>query len=105
MNENIIKSLECSYSNFINHIAKNASILSCGHLICKECLPDNDKILINCKLCGKRNDISLESLRNMNEIYPISRLIELSLSELFNKTKENFGSALDSFKGNIKLAS
>jgi hypothetical protein len=102
MNKSVFKSLECCRKRKYNHFAKDASSLSCGHCICKECLPTNDDVIIECDLCGETNHYKLDVLRKSTEPYPIQFLFNDYIKGIFNETTQRLKEALNQFKGILK---
>jgi hypothetical protein len=99
MNESVFKSLECCGKKNFNHFTKNASSLSCGHYVCKECLPTSDNAIIKCDLCGETNHFKLDALRRSKEPYSIKFLFNDYIKGIFNETTQRLKEALNQFKG------
>lgn len=97
MTEKAIKALECSNSHEFKHIAKDASTLSCGHLICKECL--SPVTLLRCGICGQLNTIKYEMLKRAKESLPIQYLLNTHLPTLFKNLEESCLNSFEDFKG------
>jgi hypothetical protein len=102
MNEILFKSIECCRNKNFKHFAKDASTLSCGHYICKECLPTNECAIIKCDLCGETNEIKLDVLRKSKEPYSIKFLFSEYIKGIFNETTQRLQEALNQFKGIFK---
>jgi hypothetical protein len=97
MAEKAIKALECSNSNEYKHIAKDASTLSCGHLICKECL--SPETLLRCGICGQLNTIKHDMLKRAKESFPIQYLLNTNLPNLLKNLEEVCLKTFEEFKG------
>lgn len=91
----LVESLECALSNKLGHIAKNAITLSCGHSICKECIPD-ENYEIKCSHC---NEINFNNLKLLKETIALKSLFKNSLNQLFNYLEEKFKTSLNDLKG------
>jgi hypothetical protein len=102
MNESVLKSLECCRKKNFKHFAKDASSLSCGHLICKDCLPKNDDAIIKCGLCEENNEVKLDTLKRSKEPYPIKFLFNEHIKSIFNETTRRLKEALNQFKSILK---
>jgi hypothetical protein len=98
MNESFESGLECCNSKEFRHVAKNASSLSCGHSICKECLPNNDFVEITCGFCGDCNEVKLDALKKFKESYAFKSLLNSSLHGLFKNLEERLKVTLEQFK-------
>jgi hypothetical protein len=96
--------LECSKESFFKHIVKHPLALSCGHIVCKDCLPLNEYIIIKCSKCGEFNE---NNLNKSKESPAAKRLIILSLENLFVFIREKLENELNklkeaNFNGNIE---
>jgi hypothetical protein len=105
MNESVFKSLECCRNKNFKHFAKHAISLSCGDLICKECLPTNDNAIIKCDLCGENNEVKLDTIRISKEPPSIKFLFNVYIKSIFNETTQRLKEALNQFKGILKESS
>ena len=93
----LLRELYCGLTN--DHVVKEPISLSCGHSICKQCVPDQVKI--KCKICSiemDRSDIEIET-----ESPPIKRMKLLYLSELFEELEKSATNEINSFKSLIHL--
>jgi hypothetical protein len=102
MSDSVFKTLECCRNKNFKHFAKDASSLSCGHLICKDCLPKNDDSIINCGSCGETNEVKLDTLKRCKESCSIKFLFNEHIKSIFNETTERLEEALNQFKGILK---
>ena len=66
----LLRELYCGLTN--DHVVKEPISLSCGHCICKKCVPDQVKI--KCKICSIETDKS--NLQINTESAPIKRMIK-----------------------------
>ena len=87
-----LNDLQCGLSN--DHVVKEPISLSCGHCICKQCVPDQSKI--KCNICSEETDKS--ELRVDMESAPIKRKKLSSLSELFDDLEKRATEEISSFK-------
>lgn len=109
ISQDILQTLQCGLSND-DHILMQPVSLSCGHSVCKKCIPLNfnydgvetgcgtihNEQINKCKLCGKQNTINLNQ---MNESQPVKQLLKLYLNDLFQMLEERFDESIKSLKG------
>ena len=50
---------KCAVKSREEHIAINALSLTCGHHICKKCIPNNNNYQFKCNRCQKTNKVNL----------------------------------------------
>jgi hypothetical protein len=86
--------LSPSLSN--NHIAIEPISLSCGHVICKECIPNEDGEF-ECKTCGQLNKHNLK-IAKVN--LPGKEYLKLSLGNLFEQLERKYELCLNQLSGN-----
>ena len=84
--------LQCGLTN--DHVVKEPSTLSCGHFICKKCVPDQAKI--KCKICSIETDKS--ELRVDMESVPTKNIIKMCLSGLFDDLEKRATDGINSLK-------
>ena len=84
--------LKCGFTN--DHVVKEPISLSCGHCICKKCVPDQSKI--KCNICREETDKS--ELRVDSESVPIKNINKRSLSGLFDDLEKRATNGINSFK-------
>ena len=84
--------LKCGLTN--DHVVKEPISLSCGHSICKKCVPNQAKI--KCNICSEETDKS--ELRVDEGSVPIKRMKLSSLSELFDDLEKRATEEINSFK-------
>ena len=89
---------ECASDRNDKHFLQKPIQLDCRHCICKECIPENEKI--KCSFCGritksdlKECDVSVEKLNQIEDNY----------GQLFDETKQRFKLCYDKIKGKIFL--
>jgi hypothetical protein len=91
------------YSDFYCALAEDQHFieapisLSCGHSICKDCIPAVDPSIV-CKICNKQNIINLAVAE---ENLTINKLISLKLAELFQCINIRIRDSRESLKGLI----
>jgi hypothetical protein len=95
LSENALKLLECAIS-IDNHIVMESIPLSCGHCICKQCIPESYSF--NCKLCNKLNEIDLS---NCKESFTTKCLFDTYLSDLFELLEERMKISVKKLKSLI----
>ena len=88
----IFKQLYCGLTN--DHIVKEPISLSCGHSICKQCVPD--PVIIKCKICSIETD--KYSSKFHTESAFAKTMIKSSLSGLFAELEKRATSEINSFK-------
>ena len=88
----IFSELYCGLTN--DHIVKEPITLSCGDCICKQCVPDQNKI--KCKICSIETDKS--SLKINTEPAPIKKEISSYLSGFFEELEKLATNEINSFK-------
>ena len=54
----IVKFAECALGTD-NHLLQNALGLSCGHFVCKKCIPANNNYQFKCLKCNETNQYNL----------------------------------------------
>jgi hypothetical protein len=86
-----LESLECALSTHLKHISINPIGLSCGHSICKKCIPKDTMAKITCVHCKK------------SQVVPNDQEKPLSAKSLFNVfTDKMFEYVEDKFKCSLK---
>ena len=88
----IISKLFCAQIN--DHVVKDPISLSCGHIICKQCVPDQVKI--KCKICRGETDKSILDINKESAFAKI--MIKSSLSGLFEELEKRATNEINSFK-------
>lgn len=87
--------IQCAISHD-KHIVMNPITLSCGHPICKDCIPFDDKFnLIKCLTC---NEFNSHNLLNQKESKATKGLLKLHLNDLFEMIKERFTESIEQLK-------
>jgi|688.fasta_scaffold2181069_1 hypothetical protein len=76
-----IESLFCAYAEDKDrHYFEIPLTLSCGHSICRKCVPSDYKN-VKCKKCGEINNIDLKSVK---ESLAAKSLLSLNFNQLFD---------------------
>ena len=88
----LLKQLFCSLTN--DHVVKVPITLSCGHSICKSCVPD--QIKFKCKICSVETDKSKLEINTESALVKI--LIKSSLTGLFEELEKRATNEINSFK-------
>jgi hypothetical protein len=70
--------------------------MSCGHHLCKLCIPSNSEIV--CKICNKLNKINL---KDMEVSVPCKAFLRLYLKDLVELSKQKFDESLNCLKSKI----
>lgn len=90
--------LTCAKPCSFVHIVKNPISISCGHSICKECIPLNDSHEFNCRICNKRNTCTLV---NLNESLAAIYVIKNSPNQIEKIIKNCANHFIDLLRGNF----
>lgn len=98
LEDNLISILSCAVSSD-NHFIEKPIPLSCGHAICKKCIPINDENNIEQILCGICNKLNKSDLNVVEESLIIKNLVSLNLDKLFGMVKKRFEESLYELKG------
>ena len=89
----LLRELNCGLT--IDHVvAKEPISLSCGHSICKQCVPDQAKI--KCKICNEETDKSKLEIKKESAF--AKRMIKFSLLGLFEELEKRATNEINSFK-------
>jgi hypothetical protein len=92
----IIESLECALSTHLKHISINPIALSCGHSICKECIPkDTIQANIKCVHCKKTQVVP----NNRDESLSAKSLFNVLIDKMFEYAEDKFKCSLRSLGG------
>jgi hypothetical protein len=90
LNSELLKTLECaSSSSVFKHITRTPIALSCGHVICKECIIDSYEIV-----CIHCNQMNFNDLSKSNESLSTKSLFSIFLGQLFSHIEECFKDVL-----------
>lgn len=99
MNQELKNALTCAKSEDFRHIVDDPVTLSCGHFICKECLPFNNMISLVCCKCEKTNEFNLDTLRNAIPVEIAKIVVTNAYSELFLDLYNRYEICYNLFKG------
>ena len=85
--DEILQVVECALGTD-KHLLQNALGLSCGHYVCKKCIPANNNYQFKCPKCSETNkyDLSLGKEPELLKFYMRKHL--KSLSKLINQNIE-----------------
>jgi hypothetical protein len=86
--------LQCALS-LDKHIVIQPLALSCGHSICKDCLPLNGNYKFNCLICEKQNKTDLYSCK---ESQTLKYLLKENVGYLLSNVHERLRSTLAHIK-------
>ena len=82
--EGLLNVIECAFDDD-KHIAKEPIALSCGHCICKECIPKINKEVI-CFKCKNTNKLNLKlSLKSIGTQFCIEDKVNVLLERAASK--------------------
>lgn len=91
--------IECAQS--VNkHIVYQPIQLSCGHSICKSCIPNDSSHEIKCSICNEKNQINL---RLCKESLLTKSILKLNVNELFEVLEARFRKAIPHLQGTKNL--
>ena len=93
ISENIYEVVECAYSQD-KHLLHEALALSCGHHICKNCVPDSN---FNIK-CLKCNSINTTNLSECKESQIVKFYMSHHLNDLTQTIKEKIENEIEILK-------
>jgi gas vesicle protein len=99
--KNALQLLECALSvsnKDGKHFAHEPIPISCGHSICKACVPSNNDYNIKCSHCGELNKLNLKDCK---ESFTTKLLFENFLSDLYPLIQTNFKKTLKKLKASI----
>ena len=96
--EEMFKLVQCALGQD-GHLLKNAIGLSCGHFICKKCIPANDFFGFKCHKC---NEVNLINLGQCKEATIISFYMENHLGDLSKLINEKLEIELDILQSKIQ---
>lgn len=97
LSEETLQALQCAMSSD-SHFVKQPLSLSCGHSVCKKCVPATEKKQLKCKLCGEINQIELDKL---SESRAIKQLLKAHFDQLFDIIVARFETSLTNLRGMI----
>ena len=88
----LFNDLQCGLTN--DHVVKEPNSLSCGHCICKMCVPD--KTIIICKICNAETNRSELKVNVLNRVKKyLSGLFETESARFENRIKNNLSKLFD----------
>ena len=93
----LFRELYCGLTN--DHVVKEPITLSCGHYICKQCVPG--QVNVKCNKCSIETYIS--NFQINTESAPIKGKNKSSLSGLFEELEKRTTNEINSFKSLIHL--
>ena len=93
----LLSELYCGLTK--NHIVKEPISLSCGHCICKQCVPD--QVNIKCKICSEETDKSKLEINKESGL--VKRMIKDSLFGLFEELEKRATNEINSSKSQINF--
>lgn len=87
-----LESIQCCLSVNDHHFVQSPIGMSCGHYICKKCIPTNsDDPLVKCSFC---NEINVNNLSKSRESSGIKTLIKVLIDSLFKLVDEKYDCTL-----------
>ena len=85
--DEILQVVECALGTD-RHLLQNALPLSCGHFVCKKCIPANSNFKFKCPKCNETNQYNLSSGKEPELVKFYMRKHLKSLSNLINQNIE-----------------
>ena len=93
----LLKQAECSLAED-NHLIQVAISLSCGHHVCKKCIPvKSNNLQIKCLKCGKINNTDLSKCE---EAEIIKELLESNIDTFYDSTCNMLLAEMKKYEGN-----
>lgn len=93
----IFESLECGLSTHLKHISINPIAISCGHTVCKQCIPKNVEENITCCHCNTSQKVPIDQ----NESLPTKSLFTVLIDKMFEYIEDKFKNSLENLKSNF----
>lgn len=94
----ILESLQCTNNREFNHTCKRPRALSCGHFICRDCLPMDNTEMVICWHCFTANRIPLSDLKEFPDNATAKVLFDQSIDILFDDLYFKFKNELTRLK-------
>lgn len=91
MSSNIDQTVFCCALANDNHFIENPVTLSCGHSICKRCVPKKIEDLL-CKICGEKNEIDLTKVK---ESIGMKKLLLLNLEQMLGIVRNRYNESIN----------
>jgi transcription elongation factor Elf1 len=79
------------------HFIENPVTLSCGHSICKLCVPKKTEVLV-CKICGEKNEIDLNKVK---ESVGMKKLLSLNLCGMLQIILDRYNESVTNIEGTL----
>ena len=92
--DEIFLQLNCALTN--SHIVREPIHLSCGHCICKYCIPVVECAKIECQICGA---VTNKSLKNESESILITAMVKFHLAGLYSDLEQKTCQEMKKFQG------
>ena len=94
----LLKQAECSLAED-NHLIQVAISLSCGHHVCKKCIPvKSNNLQIKCLKCGKINNTDLSKCE---EVEIIKKLLEANIDTFFDSSGNSLNEEMKKYESNF----
>jgi hypothetical protein len=92
-----LQEFECALSQD-RHFIEQPIALTCGHCICKKCVPKELILPLKCNICTK---ITHRDIRNDEESVLSKKAFQLSINDLFLQIEKSFTQSMTHLKGNF----
>ena len=93
---------ECAIADDKHFLKSPITLPSCGHSVCRDCLPSSTNTEILCKLCGKINKTS-RNLKDDHEPLALTKALRRNLENLFSVLEKQSILQLHKLKGGYIL--
>ena len=94
-----LKEFECATS-VDKHFLERPVALSCGHNVCKNCIPKVNFTHIKCNICDK---LTTKDIRNDEESVLSKKAFQLSIDELYSQLYKSFNLSMKHLNGISKF--
>jgi hypothetical protein len=98
--ENIEKALCCAVAND-EHFLERPITLSCGHSVCKSCVPISITDIV-CKVCNEKNEFDLKKAK---ESFGMKTLLACNFEAIYKIVHKRFIGSIEHLKGNFYILS
>lgn len=90
-----LDSIQCALSKN-RHFVEHPITMSCGHTICKKCIPnDNNQQQLKCLICNELNE---HNLNTSKESTAVKTLMRVFLNDLFYLIEDKFNTSIRQLK-------
>ena len=80
ISEEVLKELQCAFSNVKHFVIEPITLSNCGHAVCKNCL-SNETSSVKCKICGV---ISEQDFSKTQTSKALKQALKICLGSIFD---------------------